>query len=325
LNNLHLIKQGPIYRIDSNQIKPLILDRNSLRAYLTNKLANLEVNGTLTKYYAHTGQDIINKNGKSMNVVTLHQCITRMKEYELKSLEELRFEDYQAKRYTKKKISVEATAASAAAAAATNNDLLYAEKKIKMISDSIQNVSFHTGGLNSPSTHLKKTKHELINYFNSLQNEIDYRTDLSINRLNTYRYKMIKNIEMQKKAIQIDDQDRNNNETIVRNNALYTNNLTIRNNNDSCNMSNLISSLFTHSSDDKSINTLDTTSSLTHLTFATSTNSEATEARAVVTTAIKANKKIKNESVFSLIIFSFFFIYIFLWFILCKKIKLITY
>jgi nuclear pore complex protein Nup98-Nup96 len=40
----------------------------------------------------------VQKNGVTTSINTLHQCITAMKEYETKSLEELRFEDYQAKR-----------------------------------------------------------------------------------------------------------------------------------------------------------------------------------------------------------------------------------
>jgi hypothetical protein len=38
------------------------------------------------------------KNRIQTPVPTLHQCITEMEEYNTKSLEELRFEDYQLKR-----------------------------------------------------------------------------------------------------------------------------------------------------------------------------------------------------------------------------------
>uniref|UniRef100_A0A8C0EYF6 Nuclear pore complex protein Nup98-Nup96 n=1 Tax=Bubo bubo TaxID=30461 RepID=A0A8C0EYF6_BUBBB len=45
-----------------------------------------------------TGTDTMVKSGVSTNINTKHQCITAMKEYESKSLEELRLEDYQANR-----------------------------------------------------------------------------------------------------------------------------------------------------------------------------------------------------------------------------------
>lgn len=56
--------------------------------------------GTTIKFAAPTGQDTINKNGSQQTINTNHQCITAMKEYKAKSLEELRFEDYQANRKT---------------------------------------------------------------------------------------------------------------------------------------------------------------------------------------------------------------------------------
>uniref|UniRef100_A0A8C7S2K5 Nuclear pore complex protein Nup98-Nup96 n=1 Tax=Oncorhynchus mykiss TaxID=8022 RepID=A0A8C7S2K5_ONCMY len=45
-----------------------------------------------------TGSDTMVKGGVTTSINTKHQCITAMKEYENKSLEELRFEDYQAGR-----------------------------------------------------------------------------------------------------------------------------------------------------------------------------------------------------------------------------------
>ncbi|XP_028907504.1 nuclear pore complex protein Nup98-Nup96 isoform X1 [Ornithorhynchus anatinus] len=54
--------------------------------------------GTTIKFNAPTGTDSMVKAGVSTNISTKHQCITAMKEYESKSLEELRLEDYQANR-----------------------------------------------------------------------------------------------------------------------------------------------------------------------------------------------------------------------------------
>lgn len=51
-------------------------------------------NGTTVKFNPPTSQDTMVKNGVSTNINTRHQCITAMKEYQSKSLEELRVEDY---------------------------------------------------------------------------------------------------------------------------------------------------------------------------------------------------------------------------------------
>ncbi|XP_034746769.1 nuclear pore complex protein Nup98-Nup96 [Etheostoma cragini] len=54
--------------------------------------------GTTVKFNAPTGSDTMVKAGVTTSINTKHQCITAMKEYENKSLEELRLEDYQAGR-----------------------------------------------------------------------------------------------------------------------------------------------------------------------------------------------------------------------------------
>lgn len=52
----------------------------------------------IAKFQPHSGTDTLMKNGQTNNVNTRQHCITAMKEYESKSLEELRIEDYAANR-----------------------------------------------------------------------------------------------------------------------------------------------------------------------------------------------------------------------------------
>ncbi|XP_034033490.1 nuclear pore complex protein Nup98-Nup96 isoform X2 [Thalassophryne amazonica] len=54
--------------------------------------------GTTIKFNPPSGTDTMVKGGSTTSINTKHQCITAMKEYENKSLEELRLEDYQAGR-----------------------------------------------------------------------------------------------------------------------------------------------------------------------------------------------------------------------------------
>ncbi|XP_022915204.2 nuclear pore complex protein Nup98-Nup96 [Onthophagus taurus] len=59
--------------------------------------ANTGQLGTVIKFVPVTGTDSVQKSGLVQSINTKHHCITCMKEYEGKSLEELRFEDYQRK------------------------------------------------------------------------------------------------------------------------------------------------------------------------------------------------------------------------------------
>ncbi|XP_054162545.1 nuclear pore complex protein Nup98-Nup96-like [Oppia nitens] len=69
-------------------------------------------NGTTIKFNAPAGTDTMMKNGVSQNINTRHQCITCMREYETKSLEELRLEDYIANRKGPQNPGMFGTAAS---------------------------------------------------------------------------------------------------------------------------------------------------------------------------------------------------------------------
>ena len=62
----------------------------------TNKQEQLS--GTTVKFTPVTDTDTMMKSGVQTNINTRHQCISYMKEYETKSIEELRADDYAANR-----------------------------------------------------------------------------------------------------------------------------------------------------------------------------------------------------------------------------------
>jgi len=65
---------------------------------LNKKERKQPITGTTVKFSVSHGSDTIMKSGASIYVSTRHQCISLMKEYENKSMEELRHEDYLAGR-----------------------------------------------------------------------------------------------------------------------------------------------------------------------------------------------------------------------------------
>lgn len=72
-----------------------------------NTLGATANSGTGTvKFVAVTGSDSMVKNGVSQTISTRHNCITCMKEYESKSLEELRLEDYAVNRKGPQQVTV---------------------------------------------------------------------------------------------------------------------------------------------------------------------------------------------------------------------------
>ncbi|XP_077402724.1 nuclear pore complex protein Nup98-Nup96 isoform X2 [Vanacampus margaritifer] len=116
--------------------------------------------GTTVKFNAPTGNDTMVKAGVTTNINTKHQCITAMKEYENKSLEELRLEDYQAGRKgatnqmpaaTGGLFGAAAPAPSAPAglfgSAASNNNFTFGQNKSTFGQASTGGFSGTTGGL----------------------------------------------------------------------------------------------------------------------------------------------------------------------------------
>lgn len=64
----------------------------------TSSFGGAATTGTTTKFVPVTGTDTMMRGGNSQTINTRHVCITCMKEYENKSLEELKYEDYRANR-----------------------------------------------------------------------------------------------------------------------------------------------------------------------------------------------------------------------------------
>jgi hypothetical protein len=69
-----------------------LFQENSNNLYGSNAFGK-QTTGTVIKFSPVMGTDTIKENGMIQSVSTKYHCITRMKEYENKSLEELRFED----------------------------------------------------------------------------------------------------------------------------------------------------------------------------------------------------------------------------------------
>ena len=78
--------------------QPLSFTDNRLASFSAFGAAQGTINGTTLKFNAPTGTDTMVKNNSQQHINTRFMCIVTMKEYENKSLEELRMEDYAANR-----------------------------------------------------------------------------------------------------------------------------------------------------------------------------------------------------------------------------------
>ncbi|CAL1283219.1 unnamed protein product [Larinioides sclopetarius] len=95
--------------LNSEEWKLLIKNHAKLAAdtmYLQIQSSSTAAAGTTFKFNPPTGVDVIMRGGVSRSIGTKIQCITCMKEYENKSFEELRVEDYAAKRKGDRTIGV---------------------------------------------------------------------------------------------------------------------------------------------------------------------------------------------------------------------------
>lgn len=87
-----LFGQQPQQQAGSSLFQP-----NSSMLFGNNSFGN-QTTGTVIKFNPPTGTDTMQKNGVTQSISTKHHSISCMKEYENKSYEELRFEDYSANR-----------------------------------------------------------------------------------------------------------------------------------------------------------------------------------------------------------------------------------
>ncbi|XP_063929550.1 nuclear pore complex protein Nup98-Nup96-like isoform X2 [Zophobas morio] len=74
-----------------------LFQSNSSNLFGSSTFGN-QTTGTVIKFQPVTGTDTMQKNGVTTSISTKHHSITCMKEYESKSFEELRFEDYSCNR-----------------------------------------------------------------------------------------------------------------------------------------------------------------------------------------------------------------------------------
>nr|CAD7395541.1 unnamed protein product [Timema cristinae] len=133
--------------------------------------------GTTVKFNPVTGSDTMVKNGVSQTINTRHHCITCMKEYESKSLEELRFEDYSANRKGPQQGSqqvglfgAQATAPlfGAASTSANTGSIFSDNKSLFGASTSLGGFGASTGGFGSTNQQTSSLFGKPANQFGSL-------------------------------------------------------------------------------------------------------------------------------------------------------------
>ncbi|CAL1545131.1 unnamed protein product, partial [Lymnaea stagnalis] len=92
---------GGLFGSNTGSATPSLFGQSSATGAFGGASAAAASGGTTIPFNPPPGQDTMMKSGVTTNINTRHQCITAMKDYENKCLEELRFEDYTANRKAK--------------------------------------------------------------------------------------------------------------------------------------------------------------------------------------------------------------------------------